>query len=149
MSHLLLKTGSTLNSDKVAQGFVQLSLENVWGQILQKLFVQPVPMVNKTCTEHSHTTHSPLQPVGTPIYCVSFLHQALLVLDPSPQWPLVGSGGWLLGSPPPDHLFSSPATPAFPCRASSPFPTTIGDLGLTQMSLPFWTGRIPLGPMDL
>ena len=42
---------------------------------------------------------------------LSFLHQAPLVLDPSPQWLLIGSGGWLLGSPPKPSLLQ-PGSPS-------------------------------------
>lgn len=37
----------------------------------------------------------------------------------------------------PKHFSSNPACPAFPCRASSPFPITLEDLDLTQMNLSF------------
>lgn len=49
----------------------------------------------------------------------------------------------------PNHFFSGPGPPVFPCRPSFPLPITLQTIGLTQISLSFWIGCIPLDPMDL
>lgn len=41
---MLLKAGSTLSSEQVAQGFLPSGLENAWEQTFHKCSVQPLPI---------------------------------------------------------------------------------------------------------